>query len=259
MIRWVAIVTMVCACYHGEDAAGDINAAWRGRARTEIEATWGRPAASSPTAAAWAFTTTHVELPAGAAAISITPTSIDVAAEGRPGEVWKIETTAVAQFDASARITDVRGPSLHWGAPRDANLRWGTIFGVHAGLGRLDQTSTPLPSGGLYIGGMLGPRLGLVGTFSMVTGTGDGGGAIGFGWGMGLAYWPLTRVAVRAGPAFVLALDPGFGDTHAGLGGNGALSVAIVRTRVFVLDVRFDATISGAAAFGSLGVGVNVN
>lgn len=205
MIRWVAIVSLICACYHGEDAARDINAAWRGRARAEIEGTWGTPAVSSASAAAWTFTTTHVELPAGAAAISITPTRIDVSAAGRAGEIWKTDTTATATFDPDARIGEVRGPPLHWGAPRGANLRWGTVFGVHAGLGRLDQTSTPLPSGGLYIGGMLGPRLGLVGTFSMVTG--DAGSAIGFGWGMGLSYWPLTRVAVRAGPAFVLAFD----------------------------------------------------
>ncbi|CAN5837287.1 hypothetical protein BH11MYX3_BH11MYX3_13060 [soil metagenome] len=256
MIRWVAIVSFMCACYHDDGAARDVNAAWRGHARTEIEGTWGNPAASSATAAAWTFSTTHVALPAGAAAISITPTSIDVSAAGRAGEIWQTETTATAQFDANARITEVRGPSLHWGAPRSENLRWGTIFGIHAGMGLVDHTSTPLPSGGLYIGGMLGPRLGIVGTFSMVTATGDDGSALGFAWGIGLQYWPLTRVAVRAGPAFVLVLE---GDAQAGFGGNGALSVAILRTRVFVLDVRLDATISSAAAFGSLGIGVNVN
>jgi hypothetical protein len=57
----------------------------------------------------------------------------------------------------------------------------------------------------------------------------------------------------------VLALDPGFSNPGFGVGGNGAVSFAIIRTRVFVLDVRFDATVASSAAFGSLGVGVNVN
>lgn len=259
MLRWISVLALVSACYHGDAATRDVNAAWRGRTRAEIEATWGRPAGSNATTAAWSYTTTHIELPSAAAAIAITPTSVDVDAAARPGEIWKTSTTASAEFDASGRIVDVRGPSLHWGAPRDENLRWGTIFGFHAGMGRLDQTSTPLPSGGLYIGGMLGPRMGLVGTFSMVSGTGDSGGAIGFGWGLGLQYWPLTRLSVRAGPAFVLAWDPGFNDASPNVGGNGAVSYAIVRTRVFVLDLRLDATVASSVAFGSLGVGVNVN
>ncbi len=246
-------------CYHGERATVDVNAAWQGRTRAEIESAWGTPARASATAAAWSFTTTHVELPSGAASVSLTPTSVDIAAIARPGVVEKTENFASAMFDASGTITQVTGPSLHWGPPREENMRWGTIFGIHVGMGRLDNTSTPLPSGGLYIGGMLGPRLGLVGQFSMVSGSDDAGGAIGFAWGMGLAYWPMTRLSVRAGPAAVLALDPGFANAGFGVGGNGAVSFAVIRTRVFVLDVRFDATIASSAAFGSLGVGVNVN
>jgi len=259
MIRWAVVVSLACGCYHGDAATRDVNAAWQGRTRAELEGTWGAPAGSNATSAAWSFTTTHVELPSAAASIAITPTSVDVNAVGHTGEVWKTQTTATATFDAGGRIAELRGPSLHWGAPRDANLRWGTIFGLHAGLGRLDQTSTPLPSGGLYIGGMLGPTLGLVGNFSMVSGTGDGGGAISFSWGMGLQYWPMTRVAVRGGPAFVLAWDPGFNDASPAIGGNAAVSVAIVRTLIFLLDLQLDATLASSVAFGSLGVGVNVN
>ena len=39
----------------------------------------------------------------------------------------------------------------------------------------------------------------------------------------------------------------------------GAPSYALVRSGSFVLDLRFDATLSTAAAFGTLGVGVNAN
>ena len=259
MIRWSAIVILAAGCYHGAAATRDVDAAWRGRTAAEIEATWGPPVAKTANAFAWSFTTPHVELPAAMGAVAITSHSVDVEGAARPGEIWKSETTATATLDPTGRITDVQGASLHWGPPRDENLRWGTLFGAHVGLGRLDGTSTPLPSGGLYIGGMLGPRLGLVGTFSMVTGTGDKGSAIGFAWGMGLQYWPLTRLAVRGGPAFVLAFDPGFGKVSPDLGGNGAVSYAIVRTRIFVLDLRLDATVARSVAFGSVGVGVNVN
>jgi len=135
MIRWAVVVSLACGCYHGDAATRDVNAAWQGRTRAELEGTWGAPAGSNATSAAWSFTTTHVELPSAAASIAITPTSVDVNAVGHTGEVWKTQTTATATFDAGGRIAELRGPSLHWGAPRDANLRWGTIFGLHAGLG----------------------------------------------------------------------------------------------------------------------------
>lgn len=258
MYRW-AFVVLAGGCYHGAEATRDVNASWRGHTRAEIESTWGAPAAQNATSAAWSYTTTHIELPSAAGSVSVTSTSVDLDAVARPGVIEKQEHVAMAQFDASARVARLDGPSLHWGTPRDENLRWGAIFGVHAGMGLHDDTSTPLPSGGAYIGGMLGPRLGLVGTFSMVNGIGDGGGEIGFSWGMGLQYWATTRFSLRAGPAFVLAMDPGFDNVTPTVGGNVALSLAVIRGRVFVLDVRADSTVSPEGAFASLGVGVNVN
>ena len=258
MIRW-AIVVLACGCYHGAEATRDVNAAWRGHARAELQATWGAPVASNTASAAWSYTTTHVELPSATGSVSITSTSVDIDAAARPGLVEKQQHVAIAQFDPSEHVVRLDGPSLHWGPPRDENLRWGLLFGAHVGMGLLDDAKTPLPSGGAYIGGMLGPRLGLVGTFSMVSGIGDGGGAIGFAWGMGLQYWATTRFSLRAGPAFVLAMDPGFDNVTPTVGGNVALSLGLIRGRVFVLDVRADSTVSPEGAFASLGVGVNIN
>jgi hypothetical protein len=42
-------------------------------------------------------------------------------------------------------------------------------------------------------------------------------------------------------------------------GAVGAVSYAVVRAGSFVLDVRFDATLSTKTAFGMFGIGANVN
>jgi hypothetical protein len=268
-MRRAAIAIALAGCYHGARATRDVNAAWRGHARAEIEARWGPPTIT-PTATgallAWSYSTTHVELPRGAAHLTVTPTTIDAAAAFEPGAIWKTATTATADVDASGRIIEVRGPSLHWGPPRSTNLHWGAILGGHVGLGRLDTTGTPLPSGGLYIGGMIGPRSALVGTFALVSGTAPAGGALALAWGIATQDWITPRFAVRAGPAMILAFRPGFG-ASSGLGHaladtfglSGAASFAAVRTRVFVLDLRAELTIGRSDAFGSLGVGVNLN
>jgi hypothetical protein len=126
-------------------------------------------------------------------------------------------------------------------------------------MGRLDDTSTPLPSGGLYIGGMLSPTLGLIGCFSMVTGMDDEGGAIGFAWGMAVESWLATRLSVRGGAAMILDLDPGFEDPTLGPGLIGGASYALVKAGSFVLDLRLDVTAGPSAVFGNLGIGVNMN
>jgi len=211
------------------------------------------------TALVWSHSHHHIELPSAEAELTIEPGSIEGRAELRPGAVWTTSTQVTALVDASGVITDVRGPSLRWGPPAGLNMRWGAIFGLHAGMGRLDDTGTPLPSGGAYVGGMLGPRLGLVGCFSMVSGKGDGGGAIGFAWGVAAQWWPEARLWLRAGPAMVLAFDPGFDNAGLAPGATGGASYALVHAGSFVLDLRVDLTTSTRATFGSLGVGVNVN
>jgi hypothetical protein len=259
----VAAAAVGVGCYGGPDAIPDINAAWRGRSRAAIEARWGKPqaevAAGAGAALTWSFTRTGVSLPSGSASLKLEPGAFDFEAEWSPGKVWTSTTSVVAVVDAAGVIQDVQGPSLRRGPPRGLNLRWGTIFGVHAGMGRLDDTGTALPSGGMYLGGMLGPRLGLAGAFSMVFGKDDAGGAVGFAWGINAHYWPAARLAVRAGPALVLDLDPGFEDAAVGPGLNGGASYALVRAGSFVLDLRLDLTAAPEAAFGALGLGVNVN
>ncbi|HUH04799.1 MAG TPA: hypothetical protein VML75_22535 [Kofleriaceae bacterium] len=260
---WLVIAVCASGCYRGAEAAHDVNDAWRGRTRAELETRWGKPAAVTGAQLHWRHSRRHVELPSGSAQLSVETTgdttSIDVGGELRAGQTWTSTTEVIALIDATGRIASVQGPSLRWGAPRDANLRWGALFGVHAGLGRLDDTSTPLPSGGAYIGGMLGPRHGLVGSFALVSGMDDAGGALGMAWGMGLQWWPATRVWLRGGPAMILAFDPGFVDVGLEPGVTGGASFAVVRAGAFVLDLRLDLTAGTSTSFGSAGIGVNLN
>ena len=76
---------------------------------------------------------------------------------------------------------------------------------------------------------------------------------------LALQYWPTERLNVRAGPAMVIDTDPEPGNAALAPGGIAAASFAVVRAGSFVLDVRFDTTVSTASAFGTLGIGVNVN
>jgi hypothetical protein len=270
-MRGLAIAAVVLGgCYTGARATRDVNAAWRGHARAQLERQWGKPARFEPSVAAGdtegragAFIWSHsrreiAELPSGNASLEVDPTGFDARGELRLGSVVTRTTEVAVQFDDGGRIVAVDGPSLRWGPPRGTNLRWGTIFGAHIGMGRLADTGTPLPSGGVYIGGMLGPRLGLVGVYSFVAGTGNDGGAIGMNGGIAVQYWPLARLAVRAGPAMVLAWDAGFDNGRFRPGVNASVAYAFLRQRVFALDVRFDVTGASETLFGSLGVGVNV-
>ena len=272
-------------CYTGTAATHDVNQAWRGRSQQEIEAAWGKPHDAAaitapangnaggyvgPGNTAAATTQLHwqhrqqslTQLPGAAAAVSINNGQIDVMAAAQPGVIIRSTTDVlvdVASIGSEARITRVVGPSLRWGAPAGINLRWGTVFGMAVGMGRLAETPTPLPSGSLYIGGMLGPRHALIGTMNLATGSADAGGAMGFAWGMGMQWWPSARLAVRGAPALVLAFEPGFNNAALAPGLLGGIGYAAVRAGNFVLDVRFDLTVSTNTSMGSLGVGVNLN
>ena len=57
----------------------------------------------------------------------------------------------------------------------------------------------------------------------------------------------------------VLTLDPGLEDPALRPGVATGASYALVRGRVFVLDLRVDAIAATKSAFGSVGIGVNVN
>ncbi len=268
---------LITGCYTGAAATRDVNQAWQGRSQQEIEAAWGKPhdsAAIAPLtnspAAATGATQLHwqhrhqnlTQLPGAAAAVSIRNGQIDVMAAAQPGVIVTSTSDVlvdIASVDGQARVTRVVGPSLRWGAPAGINVRWGTVFGMAVGMGRLAETPTPLPSGSLYIGGMLGPRHALIGTMNLATGTADAGGAMGFAWGMGMQWWPSARLAVRGAPALVLAFEPGFNNVALAPGLLGGIGYAAVRAGNFVLDVRFDLTVSTNTAMGSLGVGVNLN
>ena len=279
-MRRVVIASLcMIGCYTGAPATRDVSAAWRGRHRAEIEQRWGAPAVrgrdGTNAVLTWTHDNVHYELPSADASIAAHPveavgvvpggavvaraTVLDVRAMFRPGEVWHTTTAAAALVDPSDTIERVDGASLRWGPPNDANLHWGTIFGLHVGMGRLDSTSTPLPSGGAYIGGMLAPTLGLVGTFSLAAGTGSTGGAMGFAWGVAAQWWPVNRLWVRAGPAMLLAFDPGFTNAALHPGVTTGASYAFVKVGTVAVDLRLDVSAGTSVAFGTVGVGVNLN
>jgi hypothetical protein len=253
----------LAGCYSGAAATRDVDRAWVGRQRAEIIARWGPPAANGVVnglaVMQWSHTNTQITLPSAAAALHVEPGHVEAAAAFQPGEVWHTTTEAAAIADPAGTIVGVEGASVRWGPPNDANLHWSGILGAHVGLGRLDTTPTPLPSGGVYIGGMLGPTLGLVGAFSLVAGTSTAGGAMGMSGGVCAQWWPVNRLWLRGGPAMMLTFDPGF--QHAALrpGIASGASYAIVKVGTFVLDLRFDLTAGASVVFGSIGVGVGMN
>lgn len=253
------------ACYSGSRAAPDVNAAWRGHARVEIEARLGKPAQVLPQSDGtsllrWTRKGRHITLPSGSFDLDVTPTSFDLRAEATPGSVERYEyELASAMIDPGGTVLQFDSSWLVAGIPRGLNLRTGVVFGLHGGAGWLDNAATPMPSLGVYLGGMIGPRLALLGAYSFVNGKGADGYAMGHSWAFAVQYWPAARLAVRAGPAMVLDLDPGLENATLSPGAIGALSYALVRAGSFVLDVRLDVTQSTTAAFGTLGIGVNVN
>ena len=274
-------VLALAACYTHAPANRDVQASWRGRTHDEIVDRWGSPATHASAGPAdvnvWSFSTTHISLPELNLAIAARPVAAsprvevpgatgvvavqapDVAASFRPGAIWRTTTEAAAFVEPSGIISSVEGAALHWGPPNDVNLHWGTIFGAHVGMGRLDSTPTPLPSGGAYIGGMLDPTHGLVGTFSLVAGTSDSGSAMGLAGGIAAQWWPINRLWLRGGPALLLAFDPGFANARLRPGVTVGASYAVIKVGTFAIDARFDLNAGPSTAFGTLGVGVNLN
>ena len=251
-------------CYGGAKAQRDINEAWRGHHVSAIEDEWGRSAVAGETAEvttlAWRHVRTRHTLPRGGAALVIGPGYVEGYAEIQPGQVRRHVTEVVAFVDNKSQIIrEVRGPSRRWGPPNEENIHWGVLFGGHVGMGRLDDTATPLPSGGLYIGGMISRYTGLVGSFLMVSGIDDGGGAMGFAWAFAAQHWVTTRLSLRAGPAAILAFDPGFDNIGAEPALSAAASYALLKAGTFALDVRVDLAGGAETRFGTVGVGVNLN
>jgi hypothetical protein len=262
-MRIVLGIVTLAACYHGAAATRDVNAAWVGHGRGEIEARWGHPAqteaAGDHQVLVWSHQNLHVELPSGFARFSAAPTHVEGEAAFEPGAIWHTTTSAAAFVAPTGIIARVDGASLRWGPPNDANLHWGTILGVHAGMGRLGDTPTPLPSGDFHVGGMLGPQLGLVGTFTLVAGTGDDGSALGMSAGIAAQYWPMTRLWLRAGPAALLAWDAGFDNGRFRPGVTAAASYAFVKAGTVAVDLCLDISAGPSTAFGLVGIGVGID
>ncbi len=275
------LVASLClvGCYTGAPANRDVATSWVGRNRVQLEDRWGAPVARDPGMLTWTFDTTHIDLPSGGVSATTTPVSVDAAAAGpsgaatvhvqgtlldiaasfHPGAIVKVTTAAVAAIDPAGVVTRIDGAALHWGPPNDANLKWGTIFGAHVGFGRLDTTGTPLPSGGVYLGGMLSQTLGLVGLYELVAGTSDSGSAMGMAAGLAAQWWPMNRFALHAGPALLLAFDPGFENARLRPGAVAGAAYAVLKVGVLALDLRVDLAAGPSTAFGTLGVGINVN
>lgn len=262
-LTWIVTST---ACYTGHRAARDVNLAWRGHARVDLEARLGTPRESAPqpdgtTLVRWSRGGhRNIALPGGSFALDVSPTSFAAHAELRAGSVEAFEyDVAAALLDPNGTVLSFDSGWLAAGIPHGMNARTGIVFGLHGGAGRLDDASTLMPSLGAYIGGMLTADVALLGAYAFVNGKSGDELVQGHSWGLALQYWPTARFNVRAGPAMVIDTDPEPGNASLAPGGIGAASFAVVRAGSFVLDVRFDATVSTASAFGTLGIGVNVN
>lgn len=238
-------------CYHGARASRDINAAWIGRSSAAIQSRWGKPAQVDGDVMVWTKSDQHVELPSASGHLSIRPGEAEGSIAASSGAIWTTHTNVAAKLDASGTIVDVQGPSVRWGAPNDVNLRYGAIMGLEIGMGTSHDRGTPLPSGSFYIGGMLGPRMGLIGVYSMGSST----NGIGMAGAIAVQYWPATRFSLRVGPAAVLLIAP----TSFAPGVDGSASWAFVKAGKFAVDLRIDLVASSDGSFGSLGVGANLN
>lgn len=270
----IGALLLLGACYTGAPATRDVSAAWRGHPRAELHDRWGAPAQQQGPVDVWTFQTEHIELPDFAASLHpvaavahvdapgvtgtavVQGTALDVA--WHPGEILRVHHSAAALVDGNA-IIDVQGEALHWGPPNDANIHWGTLLGAHVGMGLAGSTSTPLPSGHVYVGGMVTPVVGLVGSYSFASATGDSGAVVDQAAGVAAQYWPATRIALRAGPALILASKPGVTDFALKPGASVGASYAAIKVGTLALDVYADVCGGPGVAFGSMGVGVNLN
>lgn len=259
----LVLVLASLGCYTARSANHDVNQVWVGRSQGTLEAHWGPPAATSDAQGQrqlrYSFHRSRTTLPSGGGHLIVEEGYVDVGLELRPGTITRYRRDVLIRLDPAGRILSMTGPSIRWGPPDDANMRWGFLLGGHAGMGRLDDTSSPLPGGGLYVGGMLSPTLGLVGTFSLASGSDDDGGAMAFAWGLAPQLWVATRVWLRAGPAMILAFDPGFENAGLEPGVTTGASFAVIRSGTFVLDLRADVSVGTDTQFGTLGIGVNLN
>ena len=164
-MRALPLLTLA-GCYAGSSAAGDVNAAWRGHARVDVEARLGRPTAVVPqpdgtSVLAWSRTGVNIaSLPSGGLHVDITPASFEFHAEAQPGVVEKY------QFDVATAVVDPNGTLLRFdsgsiaaGIPKGENIRTGIIYGGSAAAGIFKSATSMRPSLGAYIGGMIGPRM----------------------------------------------------------------------------------------------------
>src|SRR6478735_1345061 len=103
------VVLALSGCYAGSRAADDVNLAWRGHARVEVEAKLGKPSATLPqtdgtSVLAWSRTGINIaSLPSGGLHVDITPASFSFHAEAQPGVVEKY------QFDVASAQVDPNG------------------------------------------------------------------------------------------------------------------------------------------------------
>jgi hypothetical protein len=228
----LCFLILCSGCYTRSHAADDASLAWQGHMRGELEARLGPPHATA-------------ELANGMTSARWLGTAQD--------------DVATATIDPRGIVTSFDSPSLAAGIPDDANLRTGLIAGAHLGAGVLANALTPMPSFGMYVGGMVGPRMAVVGAYEVVTGRSDNGYAMGHAWAFAIQYWPDSRAALRAGTAFVLDFEPGLVNPVVAPGIVGSVSYGLLRSGSFVLDVRYDFATSLNNTFGALGVGVNLN
>jgi hypothetical protein len=265
-MRALALLALA-GCYSGSRAAGDVNAAWRGHARVDVEAKLGAPTAvvaqaDGTSVLAWSRTGINVaSLPSGSLRVDITPASFDFHAEAQPGVVEKYQfDVAKALVDRNGMLVRFESETLAAGIPKRANIHTGIIYGASPAFGFHKCSMRHWrPSLGAYMGGMIGPRTALLGAYQFVNAGCEDGSPVGHTWAFAVQYWPLARLNIRGGAGMVLDDAVWLREARLSPGILAAASFAVLRVGSLVVDVRFDSTVSTKTAFGMFGVGVNVN
>lgn len=258
-------LAVATGCYTAARATPTVNVAWQGHARATLEGRLGAPAEAlaqpdGATLLLWTRRGTTITLPEGGFSLRLTPTSFELDAAARPGTVTHDEVDlAKALVGPDGRVLRFDGAFLAAGVPDGLNLRTGLVMGLHGGLGRLDDGASARPGVGAYLGGMISPRVALVGAYTFLTASTGGDLVQSHAWSLAMQRWMTSRLAMRVGPALVLDTDPEPSDVNLRLGATGALSFALVRAGSFVLDARVDAVGSPTSLAAAVGVGVHVN
>jgi hypothetical protein len=221
MLRCISVLGCIAvstACFTQHKADGYTSRAWRGKSKQAILAQWGNPETNNADSLTWSETSiTH-----NAARVDTTVTVVGNTAYGT--STYTPASTIVTRRSASARLspegtvldTSTNAPYL-WGPP-GRNMRTGMIMGIGLGAAQGRVTSDIGFAGHIYMGGMVLPKLGIIGLAGFASESGErvpaGFDACGdtgqpacfdpngYVIGLGAQYWLHRMVWLRAVPIY---------------------------------------------------------